>query len=857
MSLCTRFLTAALWAALLASPLAAMGGTEDTAEAEAPVVLPPAPAFDRAVFTDIPPGLIAETLSPGWNLGNQLEGIKLKTDAATGTMVTTPSETGYQATKVTNELLAAVKAAGFRFVRIPVSYFSLIDDAHGYKIDPAWLARIKEVVDLCQANGLYAMVNIHGDGYNSIKNAWLLCNAPDQKPILAKYTAVWKQLAETFRDYNQAVLFESMNEEFDGNYNGPNPTAYENINAYNEAFVKTVRGTGGNNAKRWLLLAGWNTNIDQTVDGFGTPGHFRLPADNRVMVSVHFYDPWGFCGGENGTATEWGSFAPNPAKVNGSEVSMAKQFNKLRDTFTSKKIPVVIGEWGSIDKTVDDPASNASRAYFAQKVTENALRIGAVPVYWDNGWNGKYGFGLFNRGKAADAQGNVVPGTVAVTQQGILNAIMRTYLPGGTSASPATVALDQPKLTLATSGRASLKANVAGGTPQDRVTWSSTDETVAVVKDGAVVPTGPGYCYIKATLPNGNDAQCDLTVEAAVGIQAKVYLFEGAGWSSVKSTPLFIKPGVDQEYEVKFHASDLVLTNIAALYLKDVEVEENHAPTSDAEACPITVEALSINGVAVPLVKNEAIDAVNGKKQFDLPLINEWAPSIEMIAGFPKSGNRDITKAVPAVKLVGDNNEVVVRFRVLPGAGATAAAAEPVKAKPTLDPAKTYHAYFGVQAADSWVFRNAVGNTQYGGGTPEFQGGLFDTENAKTPDGHVPGKVIDASFTGADLIAGKTITVSCTGFDLSDKNAVPAALNAAMVSTDIPFGTVQITSAKLFFDGKQVNLKEGQDLFGVDIDNFNVLVNFINIWQTSLKTFGYTMPVKDITMEFTAKPKTE
>ncbi|HTH13422.1 MAG TPA: cellulase family glycosylhydrolase, partial [Spirochaetia bacterium] len=591
---------------------------------------------------DIPPGLIAETLSPGWNLGNQLEGIKLKTDASTGTTVTTPSETGYQATKVTNELLAAVKAAGFRFVRIPVSYFSFIDDANGYKINPGWLDRIQEVVDLCLANGLYAMVNLHGDGYTSIKNSWLLCNAPDQKPILAKYTAVWKQLAERFASYNQALVFESMNEEFDGNYTGPNPTAYENINAYNEAFVKTIRATGGNNAKRWLLVAGWNTNIDQTVDGFGTPGHFRLPKDNRLMVSVHFYDPWGFAGGENGTATEWGSFAANPARVNGSEVSMAKQFNKLRDTFTSHKIPVVIGEWGSVDKSVDDPASPTYRAYFAQKVTENALRIGAVPVVWDNGWNGKYGFGLFHRGKAADPEGNVVAGTVAVTQQGILNAIMRTYLPVLSSTSTATVTLDQPKLTLATSGSATLVATVSGGTDKDAVKWSSTDETVAVVKNGKVIPTGAGYCYIKASLGNGNEAQCDLTVEAAAGIQAKVYLFEGAGWSSVKSTPLFIKPGVDQEYVATFNASELVLTNIAALYLKDVEVEENHAPTSDADTCAITVESLSINGVAVPLVNNTSVEAVNGKKQFDLPLVNEWAPGIEMVAGFPKSGNRDI-----------------------------------------------------------------------------------------------------------------------------------------------------------------------------------------------------------------------
>jgi len=838
---------AVLWAGLCLSPLAALGSAEDS---EAPVLPPPAPSFDPQVFVDLGPEAIVETLSPGWNLGNQLEGVKLKTDAATGTTVTTPSETGYQATKITNELLAAVKAAGFRFVRIPVSFFSMIDDANGYQINPAWLARIREVVSLCTANGLYAMINIHGDGYTSIKNGWLLCNAPDQKPILAKYAAVWRQLAETFRNDSQAVLFESMNEEFDGQYNGPNPQAYENINAYNEIFVKTVRATGGNNARRWLLIAGWNTNIDQTVEGLGTPGHFRLPKDDRLLVSVHFYDPWGFCGGENGTATQWGSFAADPAKANGTEVSMAVQFDKLRTAFTSKNIPVVIGEWGSIDKTADDPASNQYRAYFAQKLTENALRTGCVPVIWDNGWNGKYGFSLFFRGKAADDQGNVVPGTVKVTQPGILNAIMGVYAQKVVRPSPARVALDRTDLTLSMGGSATLKATVTGGA--DRVRWSSSDETVAVVKDGRLVPTGPGLCDIEARLPNGEAATCQLQVEASLGLQTRVYLFEGAGWSSVKSVPLFLPPGVDQVYEAKFTASELVLTNIAALYLKDVEVEENHAPQSQATSFPITVEAFSVNGILVPLVKNQAVEAVNGKKQLDLPLINEWAPTIEMVEGFPKSGHRDLTKVVPGLKLKPEGNEVVVRFHVLGTAAAGPVAEAP---KPAVDPKKTYHAYFGLQAADSWVFRNTLDASTYGGGTPEFEGGLFDTDKAKSADGRVPGKVVDAAFTKADLDAGKPIVVSCTAFDLSDKAVTPGALNLAMVSTDLPFGAVEITSAKLFLDGKQVNLKDGQELFSVDIENFHVVINFINIWQTSVKTFGYAVPVKSIQMEFTAKVK--
>ena len=113
-----------------------------------------------------------------------------------------------------------------------------------------------------------------------------------------------------------------MNEEFDGTYGTPNTTYYANINKLNQIFVDTVRQTGGNNAKRWLMIPGWNTYIEYTAGNYG----FSLPTDNyrdssisssekRIMISVHYYDPWGFCGEESTTATQWGSKATNSPKV--------------------------------------------------------------------------------------------------------------------------------------------------------------------------------------------------------------------------------------------------------------------------------------------------------------------------------------------------------------------------------------------------------------------------------------------------------------------------------------------------------------------------------------------------------------
>lgn len=156
-----------------------------------------------------------------------------------------------------------------------------------------------------------AIAAIPGDGYNTIDGSWLLCNGKNQTEIKKKYKKVWKQIAERFKNYDEHLLFESMNEEFDGSYSEPNKEYYQNINDYNQIFVDTVRKTGDNNTKRWLIIPGWNTNIDYTAGDYG----FKLPTDQyrdkpidkeeqRIMISVHYYSPWDFCGGENGVITQ-------------------------------------------------------------------------------------------------------------------------------------------------------------------------------------------------------------------------------------------------------------------------------------------------------------------------------------------------------------------------------------------------------------------------------------------------------------------------------------------------------------------------------------------------------------------------
>ena len=359
---------------------------------------------------------VAEAMGAGWNVGNQLE-------ANSGGKV---DETVWGNPEITQELISAVADAGFTTVRVPVSYLDRIDDANNYTVDSAWLDRVEEVVQYCYNEGLYVIINIHGDGYNTVEDGWFLVNGEDQDMICEKYEAVWKQIAERFADYDEHLIFESMNEECDGTYNGdPNREYYANLNKYNQIFVDTVRDTGKKNTHRWLLVPGWNTNVEYTVGDYG----FEMPTDekfsageSRMMVSVHYYDPWDYCGTEDLKTILWGEYGDNLIEVNGfpkmnkakwgDESYLDDLFTKMQDKFVKNDIPVIIGEYGCIDKSsayADFSGQiQGNRAYWDGYVAGKAASMGMIPVYWDNGFNGVYGFGLFDRNTYEQTQPEII-----------------------------------------------------------------------------------------------------------------------------------------------------------------------------------------------------------------------------------------------------------------------------------------------------------------------------------------------------------------------------------------------------------------------------------------------------------------
>lgn len=587
-------------------------------------------------FTDLDETAIVDAMAPGWNLGNQLEAV----------INGVPKETNWGNTVITEELILAVKEAGFKSIRIPISYFSHIGEEPEYKIDEAWLDRIEEVIGYCVNNGLYTIINMHGDGYHTIDGAWLFVDQEDQEPIRAKYQALWRQVSERFAYFDEHLIFESMNEVFDGNYNDPVPEYYDNLNTYNQIFVDTVRQTGGNNASRWLLVPGWNTDIDYTAGDYG----FKIPKDNylaeeianegetRIMISVHYYSPWDFCGGESGEITQWGESATDSSKVSthSGQSYMAAKFKQLYERFTRRGYPIVVGEYGAIDKSEFDSQSEFYRAYFVRKLCENSVKYGCIPMYWDNGYNGRYGFGLFDREK------------VTITQPRIIDGIMEVYYGSNEEGTGTGIVLDKTDLTLIIGEEGvQLNAEIIPSDSQDRIRWISSDETIATVSDSGIVrPYTPGKAVIFAVLPGGAKAECDVTVAASMDVKVKLYAIETSTWSTISSEDEAVITSEGGTFTLEMTGSTEVLKNIGSLFIKDIQVQSNIADESVFNSAQISIDSFKFNGVECTPLTAGPEEAINQDSlAFDYCILNQWVEDSEKLKEVTKenSGSFEFT----------------------------------------------------------------------------------------------------------------------------------------------------------------------------------------------------------------------
>lgn len=315
---------------------------------------------------------IVSDMTLGWNLGDTLDACQADRDGdgrldehvSDGEE---PDETLWGNIRATKELFEALYDSGVNAVRIPVTWRDHID-ADG-NISKGWLDRVQEVVDYAYDLGMYVIINIHHDGGGDPDfGAWICNAADDYDGTLARYLNLWSQIADRFKDYDEHLIFESMNEV--GFDSLSSTKAYETLNGLNQAFVDLIRSTDGKNPVRHLLIAGYWTDIKMTCSSL-----YHMPNDpaERCIVSVHYYTPWEFC--TTNIQSTWGTSAE--------QEQMETLIGMMKTNFVDKGIPVIIGEYAASGDDFD------SCIFFCEKLVKMCHDYGIATFLWDNG-NGQF-----------------------------------------------------------------------------------------------------------------------------------------------------------------------------------------------------------------------------------------------------------------------------------------------------------------------------------------------------------------------------------------------------------------------------------------------------------------------------------
>ena len=342
---------------------------------QAPTATPIDTQDDDSIREELTSLELVNLMGNGINLGNTMEAYG-HTDLGINADISS-YETLWDQPVTTQEMIDSMKAAGFDSLRIPVAWTNTMDFENGdYTISEDYLGRVEEIINYALGADMYVIINDHWDG-----GWWGMFGSAKQETrdaAMEMYISMWTQIAGRYKDYSDYLIFESANEELGNRLNDTNYAAdsgtlsedecYEMNTKINQAFVDTVRSTGGNNGQRFLLIAGYNTDIVKTCDD-----RFVMPADtaeNKLLLSVHYYTPWGYAG--TSSLSRWGSL---------------KNYNEQNDLlammtkFTEQGYGIIIGEY--MVALNDDGSVKNNTTDFFNNLLNNCDMYGYVPMLWD------------------------------------------------------------------------------------------------------------------------------------------------------------------------------------------------------------------------------------------------------------------------------------------------------------------------------------------------------------------------------------------------------------------------------------------------------------------------------------------
>lgn len=331
---------------------------------------------------------MAKNMVIGWNLGNTLDATDWNNAANAGLN----TETGWGMPKTTEAMIIAVKNAGFKTIRIPISWHNHISDTSNYKIDSSWMARVKQIVDWAYNQDMYVIINIHHDNLAESKLAGncgfaLSKKADIQAQSKAYIRNIWTQIAIEFASYGERLVFEVLNEprDVDGEVTRNEWwTTDENIVSiitdYEQIGVNAIRSVKGNK-NRFIMVPGYAASgtAKAILDLYTMPTD---TATDKLILSTHAYSPNDFALSENGKDTFDDSGKSDLDYI----------FGFLKSDYVNKGIGVVMGEASATDRN-NTNARIAWTTYYFTKAREAGIPV----VLWDNmvtvSYKGKLGSG--------------------------------------------------------------------------------------------------------------------------------------------------------------------------------------------------------------------------------------------------------------------------------------------------------------------------------------------------------------------------------------------------------------------------------------------------------------------------------
>ncbi|WP_454192742.1 cellulase family glycosylhydrolase [Paenibacillus sp. Marseille-Q7038] len=297
-------------------------------------------------------------MQPGWNLGNSLDAVGA-------------DETAWGNPRITKELIQNIADEGYKSIRIPVTWDSHIGTAPDYTVEPAYLNRVQEVVQWALDEGLYVMINVHHDSW-----VWISHMEKKHDEVLARYNAIWTQIADHFKNQSTKVMFESVNEpRFTDGGTTDEEKQLDMLEELNLSFHKIVRGSGGINATRPLVISTLEASpsqerMDELYHTITTLN------DDNIIATVHYYGFWPFSVNIAGY-TRFEEDTKN---------DINQTFDNVYNTFVAKGIPVIVGEYGLLgfDQSTNT-IEQGEKLKFFEYLTHVLKEKNITHMLWDNG----------------------------------------------------------------------------------------------------------------------------------------------------------------------------------------------------------------------------------------------------------------------------------------------------------------------------------------------------------------------------------------------------------------------------------------------------------------------------------------